>query len=172
MIGYFDGDDCNPRVGTDYGDDYFAGERIIVDACVELGLFAKRLYDNDSEWGTVSRFDHRCFWLSLMLLNAVWRFREYKCQMNLPFDGIFEPENPEDLKERWFEWLRKETSTWVQYPLLVRQVLLILSNENQPIGYAAEARLADEILFIHGYVPWSKQIIRSIREQAARNLQP
>ena len=164
MSGYFDGDDCNPRVGTDYGDDYFLGERIIVDTCFEFGLFAKRLLDSDSGLGAVRTFDHRCFWLPLMLLNAVWRFREYECQMTLPFDGILEPEDPEDLKERWFEWLRKEMSTWVQQPVLVRQVLLILSNSNQPIGYDAEAKLADYILRIYGDVPWSNRIIRDFRK--------
>jgi hypothetical protein len=164
MIGYFDGDDFDPQVGTDYGHDYFAGERIIVDACFEFGLFAKKLLDSTSDCGTVRTFDHRCFWLPLMLLNAVWRFREYECQMNLPFDGIFEPVNPEGLKERWFEWLRKETSTWVKHPLLVRQVLLILSNANQPIGYEAEDKLADYILRTYGDVPWSKWIIRDFRK--------
>ena len=163
MSAYFDGDECDPRVGTEYGDYYFIGEAIIVKACVDLGVFAKRIYDIDSEWGTVSKFDHRCFFFSLMLLNAVWRFRDYKCQMKLPFDGIKQPENSEDLKKSWFEWLRKETSTWIHHPFLVRQVLLILSNQNQPIGYAAEARLADEIVSKHSTVPWSDRIIMIIR---------
>jgi len=164
MSFYFDGDDCDPGVGTEYGDDYFEGERIIVNACVELGLFAKRLLDSDSELGTVRKFDHRCFRFALFLLNAVWRFHDYQCQMKLPFDGINEADDVEDLKERWFEWLRNETATWVHHPYLVRQVLLILSNQNQPRGYDAEARLEKEILSKHSNVPWSDWINMIIRK--------
>ena len=164
MLVFFDGDNCDPRVGTDYGDDYFLGERIIVDACVEFALFAKSVLASDSELGTVRRFDHRCFWFPLQLLNAVWRFREYQCQMNFPFDGIFEIENPEELKERWFEWLRKEISIWVQHPLLVRYILIILSNKNRPIGYDAEDKVADYILRTYQDVPWSNWIIRDFRK--------
>ena len=54
----------------------------------------------------------------------------------------------------WLNWLRNELSGWIDYPYLVRSVQVILTNQNNPIGYAAESRLCLDIMDRFPSVPW------------------
>ena len=61
-----------------------------------------------------------------------------------------------DFAGHWLNWLRKEVRSWKNYPWLIRLVIRILKNQNQPVGYAAEEAL-ESTLMHDRYVgiPWT-----------------
>ena len=62
------------------------------------------------------------------------------------------PHTPENL---WLWWLRDELESWIRQPELVQNVQLILTNQNLPVGYAAESRLCVALLGRFHDVPWT-----------------
>ena len=56
----------------------------------------------------------------------------------------------------WLDWLRNEIASWFDYPERVRWVQLILTNQNKPPEYVAEAQLALNIINWFLGVPWNQ----------------
>jgi len=137
-------------------DEYEAALNVISTSCNDLAIFAHDLLKVTTEpkWGTITKFDHRSLQGAHDLLAAAWRYEFLNPTPRLPLL----PENqdfrsgPADMA--WLEWLRGELTSWIKAPLLVRLVQNILTNQNQPLGYAAEAKLAIEILDRFPAVPW------------------
>ena len=59
-------------------------------------------------------------------------------------------------KSSGLDWLRNEIASWFDYPERVRWVQLILTNQNKPLGYIAEAQLALNIINGFSDVPWNQ----------------
>ena len=53
--------------------------------------------------------------------------------------------------------LSAEVESWIERPHFVRNVQLILCNQNQPVGYLAESQLCVDIIDHFRDVPWHKQ---------------
>ena len=128
---------------------------IIVRQCNLYAEFARRVLDDadHSEWGTVESFDHRTLQGAHDLLAAVWRCRNDFRQSELPFVN---KNSLDEVQELWLDWLRNEIASWFDYPERVRWVQLILTNQNKPPGYVAEAQLALNIINWFWGVPWNQ----------------
>ena len=145
--------DTNRRVAWKQHDVYHEALWIIVTLCNRYTNFARLLLDDvdHPRWGTVDRFDHRTLQSAHDLLAAAWRFRSDFGQARLPLDG----KNPlDEVQTLWLEWLRHEVTEWSSLSHLVRSVQLILTNQNEPAGYAAESKLCIHILDRFSDVPW------------------
>nr|WP_294504256.1 hypothetical protein [uncultured Rhodopila sp.] len=137
-----------------------------------LALFAKSLLDDKSHpnWGTIETCDHRTLQGAHDLLAAAWRFRHNFRQSELPLERspeLLVPHTPENL---WLWWLRDEIEKWVWRPELVRDVQLILANQNQPVGYAAESRLCLALLDRFHDVPWNPEWRDTYESDLAKDL--
>ena len=56
----------------------------------------------------------------------------------------------------WFEWLHKELQSWNREPHIVRLVVRILENQNQPLGNRAERALNSMMIEHYDDVPWNE----------------
>ena len=143
------------------------------------------------DWERIStdKFDHRTLQDAHDILAAVWRFRySFKLrQFNFPV-GLINSTDPNykirwsrwsgwrewrrewerergmehQLTAHWLNWIRSEIESWRDYPTLVRLVMKILANQNQPVGYQAEAELAWELLTSYDDVPWHKERLNAV----------
>lgn len=158
---FFDGD-IDKEVAWKQHDVYGSALRTIIDACCGYALFARDLLNDQGheEWGTIRKCDHRTLQGSHDLLAAAWRFRHDLRQPELPLANA-RSVNPELM---WLDWLRDELVDWRNHPELVKSVLTILSNQNQPAGYLAESQLRLDLLGRFHEVPW-KQSWRDAYEQ-------
>ena len=105
--------------------------------------------------GKEVRLDHRTVQGAHDLLAAAWRFKNDLRQGTL----AFEPQiSVEDVPQLWLQWLQKETESWVETPWIVRWVQIMLRNQNQSLGYKAEAELCLEILNRFEDVPWLAEL--------------
>ena len=84
------------------------------------------------------------------LLAGAWRFENRQLVLRFDAEGAVDT-----VEATWLAWLRKETADWIEAPRIVRSVQLILTNQNQPIGYAAESQLWLDILERFPDVPWN-----------------
>lgn len=151
----FEGDDDNHLAWLQH-DVYRDALGIIISMCNSYARFARDLLDDQThpEWGTVERCDHRTLQGAHDLLAGAWRYHNDCRQPDLPFTDS----NPDHSAQRlWLDWLAMEVGGWINHPHLVRSVQLILTNQNQPPGYAAEARLCLDILDRFPDVPWKPQ---------------
>jgi hypothetical protein len=57
----------------------------------------------------------------------------------------------------WLDWLNVEVQSWKHDPHLVRYVMKILTNQNQPEGYKAENELTLALISRFDEVPWHKK---------------
>lgn len=139
----FQGDD-DTEIAWKQHDVYNQALQIIVGTCQSYARFARRLLnDQDHDpWGYVEKFGHKAIQSSHDLLAAVWRYKNDLRQNELPFIQ----RGPADVERLWLAWLRDEVESWTDAPDLVRHVITILANQNQPLGYAAESELALGIL--------------------------
>ena len=60
-----------------------------------------------------------------------------------------------DLVGHWLRWLEKEVRSWKHSPHLIRYVVQILKNQNQPVGYRSEAALSCGLITRYSDVPWT-----------------
>ncbi len=152
---FFDGDD-DAEIAWKQHDVYGQALGAIIQVCYRLTLFAKSLLDDKdhASWGTIETYDHRTLQSAHDILAAAWRFQNDFRQSVLPLERRPEPLAPHTPENLWLWWLRDEIEKWVWQPTLVRDVLLILGNQNQPIGYAAESRLCLALLDRFRAVPW------------------
>ena len=154
VVPSFDGD-VDMEVAKKQHDVYGPALWIIVRQCNLYAEFTRRVLDDADhlEWGTVESFDHRTLQGAHDLLAAVWRFRNDFRQSELPFvDKNF----LDEVQQLWLDWLRHEISNWLHRPERVRWVQLILTNQNKPLGYIAEAQLALNIINGFSDVPWNQ----------------
>ncbi len=63
-------------------------------------------------------------------------------------------EEEPDFAGHWLGWLREEVRSWKYSPHLVRLVIQILANQNQPVGYRAEDALRCDLIARYNDVPW------------------
>lgn len=166
---FFQGDD-DTEVAWKQHDVYHQGLGILIGTCNRLAQFAKLLLDDKThlEWGSVRTCDHRTLQGAHDLLAAAWRFRNVSRQGSSPFDRETRSVEPESL---WLEWLGAEVANWVEHPSLVRNVQLILANQNQQLGYIAESSLCLGILDRYPDVPWKPEFRAAYTKDLAKNLQ-
>ena len=147
---YFPDDDLT--IGWLQHDVYGQALGIIVNKCNHYTRFAKAVLEPEgySSWGTVGTFDHRTLQEAHDLLAAAWRFQHIQGQIQ---KTIFD-DPKEDVQTLWLHWLQDEVAQWIHQPQIVRDVQLILENQNKPLGYQAESRLRSAILERFFDVSW------------------
>ncbi len=130
---------------------------IIVSTCNRYASFSKAVLADTchDEWGETETFDHRVLQGGHDLLAAAWRYGHDSRQGVLPLEGA---EHAPSFESLWLEWLRTEVAAWIDEPRLVRSVQLTLTNQNQPIGYLAEAQMGVEIMSRFSKVPWNENL--------------
>ena len=155
IIGSFFGGDEDKALANMQHDVYGYALRIIVRTCNRFARFSIAVLNDTEhhEWGQVEECDHRTLQGAHDLLAAAWRYSNDSRQGTLPFPEEANMPTPET---RWLEWLQAEISAWMDAPQLVRSVQLILTNQNEPIGYLAESRLCLGIMYRFDSVPWEK----------------
>ena len=133
---------------------------IIAETCQDYARSAQRiLFDNADDSEFIHRFDHRTLQDAHDTIAAAWRYRcllEVR-QMPLPMDDDWT--GSPDFKGHWLNWLLEEVRSWKHSPFLVRCVVKILKNQNQPKGYKAEADLKWELMIRYGDVPWEPELL-------------
>ena len=139
-------------------DIYYEALAIIVSTCNRHINWARSLLHTSEcpEWGTVDEYDHRTLQYAHDLLAAVWSSRNDFRQSSLLLD---DKRTLEEVQTLWLAWLREEIWEWNTQPHLVRAVQLILTNQNQRCGYAAEAQLQIGIIDRFPNVPWEREIL-------------
>ncbi len=85
-------------------------------------------------------------------LNLDWLWGAWQCP-NPDCTWLTKEEEP-DFLGHWLSWLRKEVRSWRHSPHLVRLVMQILANQNQPEGYRAEKALRCDLIARYSDVPW------------------
>lgn len=153
---FFEGDD-DSEIAWKQHDIYDQALGTIIQTCNHLTRFARSLLDEKEHaaWGSIEDCDHRTLQGAHDLLAAVWRFRHDVRQAELLLERRPEPLVPHTPENLWLWWLRGEIQSWVWHPDLVRDVQLILANQNLPVGYAAESRLCLALLDRFSDVPWT-----------------
>ena len=63
-------------------------------------------------------------------------------------------EEEPDFAGHWLKWLQNEVRAWKFSPHLIRLVIQILTNQNQPAGYRSEAALSCDLIARYSDVPW------------------
>lgn len=161
--------DLDMEVAWMQHDVYSEALAIIVSQCNRYTEFARRVLDDVDlpVWVAVDRFDHRTLQnCAHDFLAAVWRFRNDLRQLELPFvPKDFESE----VQGLWLDWLRREVASWIHHPDRVRWVRVILANQNMPLGYMAECRLALSILDGSPDVPWDPQWRKAYEASLAKH---
>ena len=166
---YFEGDDDRDVAWLQH-DVYGEALYVIASTCNQYARFARGVLNDTQhrEWGTVDTFDHRTLQGAHDLLAATWRFYNDFSQPELPF----KPESALDrVKEQWLRWVKDEVKDWITQPRLIRLVQVILTNQNSPPGYRAEAELTLEILGRFYNVPWDSRLRNAYQEDLAKDLQ-
>ena len=130
---------------------------ILIEECNRFARFAKTLLDDTEhdDWGRIEsgNCDHRTLQAAHDLLAAAWRYG-----VPQPILPLAKTTNDPSIETRWLNWLRRELSRWIEYPHLVRSVHLILTNQNNQAGYAAESRLCLDIMERFGWIPWNNEL--------------
>ncbi len=85
--------------------------------------------------------------LNLKGLGGNWRCHIFSCTRG--------PEEEEpNFAAPWLEWLQDEVHSWKHSPHLIRHVMQILKNQNQPLGYRSETALTYDLVARYSEVPW------------------
>ena len=142
---------------------------------------------------SISGYDHRTLEDAHDILAAVWRFRclARVQQLEFPFYSFFYPGNTAkqdlisrwrwekeladwekrlvsepDYAGRWLSWLGEEVESWKhENSSLIHLILAILTNQNQPAGFEAEASLLEYLIARYDDVPWKKSLIDAVESQ-------
>ena len=173
---YFSGDNDEQTQLLQH-DVYHDALRIIVRNCEGQARLAHMvLYDDWGErWNPSRGYDHRTLQTAHDFLAATWRFRHASWigQYRLPLDSLWD-EEPPDFAAHWLEWLENEVKSWNEISSwfsgsddrnarLIRLVVRILENQNIPVGYRAEKKLAWELINRFDDVPWERRLADSVR---------
>ncbi len=137
----------------------------IIAECNRLARFARDVVGDSvaDGWGTTDRVDHRTLQWAHDLLAAAWRYHNPVRQTVLELPEF---QNPQTLEVRWLDWLSKEVKSWMERPMLVREVQNVITNANTGVGYAAEARLSLALCERFEEVPWEPRLLKSFRVDA------
>jgi hypothetical protein len=160
----FSGDDM--EVGWLQHDVYRAALEIIVTGTNTFALAARHVLRDESHpsWGQVDCVDHRTLQVAHDILAAAWRWQILPAEPEL----FQQPEDqPFGLEQAWLTWLRQEVVRWIDEPEIIRLVQIVLSNQNEPTGYAAESRLGSVLLERFKEVPWRTEMKEAIAAEVA-----
>lgn len=157
--GKFEGDDDTEVMWMQH-EFYGKARGQIIQTCNRLTLFARTILKDrlHPEWGMISACDHRTLQDAHDIIAAAWRFRYDLRQAELPLDRNSKYKNSRTPEGIWYDWLRTELEGWLWDAQLIRDVQLILENQNKPKGYAAEARLSLGLLSRFRDVPWRSNL--------------
>jgi hypothetical protein len=149
----FDGDEDNGTMWEQH-DCYRENLSAIVRICRDHVCFAISLLQLPwpAYWQTDLSYDHRALQNVHDLLAAAWRFRTAETQPELPFDG--KQISAECRMAQWSNWLREEVESWREQPRFIALLMTILANQNDEIGYRAEADLEQLLRVRFSDVPW------------------
>ena len=155
VASFFRGDDDTDVMWLQH-DVYGEALGIITSICQEYTHLAHQILDDWDDWEFVARFDHRTLQYAHDIIAATWRFRclSQIRQIALPVDrkAIELP----NFQRHWLNWLDVEVRSWMHDPYLIRLVVKILRNQNNPTGYQAEHDLNLSLAQRYDDVPWSR----------------
>jgi hypothetical protein len=147
----FDGDDQN--VAWRQHDVYNSALEIIVTGTNRFTLAARHVLKDQghASWGRIQRVDHRTLQGAHDILAAAWRWKFLPRQPELfqsAADGAL------NLEKVWLNWLSDEVDSWIEAPETIRLIQIILSNQNEQTGYAAETTLSLALMEKFAEVAW------------------
>jgi hypothetical protein len=87
------------------------------------------------KWDREFQFDHPTLQLAHDLVAAAWRFDCLETELPLFF---FQLDREVVIERKWRAWLQNELSLWRDQPAIVRNVTIVLGNQNVENGYHAE----------------------------------
>lgn len=128
----------------------------ILSGADRLGCFSRAVLDLSPVRDWSLNCDHRTIQGAHDILAAAWRYKFCNVQHEL-----FEQQLNVNY---WVDWLRNEIISWVNHPEIVKEILVILANQNTKNGYAAEARLCLALMLHYNDVPWRKNLYQAYEE--------
>jgi hypothetical protein len=172
IAGCYEGDD-DIEVMRQQHDVYDRALGIIIGSCNRLTMFARWLLDarDCPDWGNVDRCDHRTLQNAHDILAAAWRFKHELRQADLPLEAKREMQASHTPEKLWLWWLQDEIDGWVQHPSFVRNVQIILSDQNEPPGFLAETRLCLGLMDHFHDVPWYESKRQAFEKDLDADLQ-
>lgn len=158
VANYFHGDnDPSTKISWIQHDMYSDALRIIVDGSLShiraaYSLSGHSCSDNLSRF---RKFDHRTLQLAHDVIAAAWRYHCLKNEMPL----FFHTDQISSIANRWLTWLQTEVSLWFEQPDIVRNLVIVLANQNGEIGYRAEDLLTKALVERFRSVPWRDDLL-------------
>jgi hypothetical protein len=150
---YFHGDnDPSAKVSWIQHDAYHSSLRLIVSTCLNHMKSAFMLVGQDypKKWDGVFQFDHRTLQLAHDLVAAAWRFECLQTEMPL----FFQTDREVVIERKWRAWLKNELGLWRDQAAIVRNVTIVLDNQNVENGYRAEDLLTQALVRRFSAVDW------------------
>jgi hypothetical protein len=150
---YFYGDnDPSSKVSWIQHDVYQSSLRLIVSACLNhmKSGFMMVGQDYPKKWDREIQFDHRTLQLAHDLVAAAWRFDCLETEMPL----FFQTDREVVIERKWKAWLQNELYLWRDQPAIVRNVIIVLGNQNTENGYHAEDLLTQALVNRFDNVDW------------------
>jgi hypothetical protein len=150
---YFHGDnDPSARVSLIQHDAYQSSLRLIVGACLNHMKAGFMLVGQHypKKWDGVFQFDHRTLQLAHDLVAAAWRFECLQTEMPL----FFQTDREVVIERKWKAWLKNELGLWRDQAAIVRNVTIVLGNQNVENGYRAEDLLTQALVHRFDNVDW------------------
>ncbi len=156
-------DDNNKEVMRLQHEVYGDALRIISGTCQKYTNLAHRILGDPWVSVIIDSYDHRTLQDSHDTIAAAWCSRCLLSlrQMELALD--WKHAIAPDFQGHWLKWLEEEVRSWKDDPCLIQFVVRILENQNNPVGYRAEAYLNRALVFRYADVPWHQYIIDAVR---------
>ena len=162
---FFNGDD-NYDLKIIQHDVYKDSIGLMISVCNSFSKCATPPADlpNPERWGCIDRCDHRTIQFAHDLLAAAYRFKY-----------VFRPDELKSTQgkfhdKRWRNWLFSELLSWNKSPHLIGHFLTIMTNQNEPDGYAAESRLCIAILDRFPEIPWDPDFRSAFKKDLTREI--
>ena len=155
---YFYGDnDPSFRVSLIQQDVYKSSLRLIVNACLDHMKAGFMLVGQDypKKWDREFQFDHRTLQLAHDLVAAAWRFDCLETELPL----FFQLDREVVIERKWRSWLQNELGLWRDEPAIVRNVIIVLGNQNVENGYHAEDLLTQALVRRFDNVDWHNWLL-------------
>lgn len=116
-------------------------------------------------WGHVELIDHRTLQAAHDILAAAWRWRFLRVEHGLLRE---KQDDTVALESTWLAWLRGEVLAWINEPEIIRLLQIVMSNQNEPVGYAAEAKLGVVLIDRFTEVRWRSEFRLAISADFAK----